>query len=106
MSTTSPLAAVAPPPKSCCPGEELDWRAKAGRVVAGVELRVVDEAGRVLPWAGKSAGEIEVRGAWVTGAYHREAADEKFHDGWLRPGDVGTVAAKGLIQSTDRAKAV
>ncbi|TMB47431.1 MAG: long-chain fatty acid--CoA ligase [Deltaproteobacteria bacterium] len=106
MTETSPLAAIALPPKGCCPEEELDWRAKAGRVVAGVELRVVDEAGRVLPWDGKSAGEIEVRGAWVTGAYHRESADEKFHDGWLRTGDVGTVDAKGFIQITDRAKDV
>ena len=106
MTETSPLAAVALPPKSCCPGEELDWRAKTGRVVAGVELRIVDEAGRVLPWDGRSAGEIEVRGAWVTAAYHRESADDKFHDGWLRTGDVGTVDPKGFIQITDRAKDV
>jgi len=106
MTETSPLAAVALPPKGCCPEEELDWRAKTGRVVAGVELRIVDDAGKVLPWDGKSAGEIEVRGPWVTGAYHRESADDKFHDGWLRTGDVGTVDAKGFIQITDRAKDV
>src|SRR5207237_3465373 len=106
ITETSPLAAVALPPKGCGPEEELDWRAKTGRVVAGVELRIVDEAGRVLPWDGKSAGEIEVRGAWVTAAYHRESADDKFHDGWLRTGDVGTVDPKGFIQITDRAKDV
>jgi len=39
----------------------MEWRAKTGRVVPGVELRLVDEAGRVLPWDGETAGEIEVR---------------------------------------------
>jgi fatty-acyl-CoA synthase len=33
-------------------------------------------------------------------------APEKFHDRWLRTGDVGTVDAKGFIQITDRAKDV
>src|SRR5439155_936592 len=32
----------------------------------------------------RRAGEIEVRGPWVTAAYYREDAPEKFHDGWLR----------------------
>ena len=106
MTETSPLAAVALPPKGCAAEDELDWRAKSGRVVAGVQLRIVDDAGRELPWDGTTAGEIQVRGPWITGSYHREAADEKFHDGWLRTGDVGTVDAKGFIQITDRAKDV
>jgi fatty-acyl-CoA synthase len=84
----------------------MDWRARTGRIVPGVELRIVDEAGRALPWDGKTAGEIEVRGPWVTGAYYREDAPEKFHDGWLRTGDVGTVDAHGFVQITDRAKDV
>ena len=42
-----------------------------------------------LPWDGESVGEIEVRGPWITGAYYRDSAAEKFHDGWLRTGDVG-----------------
>ena len=106
MTETSPLAAIAIPPKGSRPEEEMDWRAKTGRVVAGVELRIVDGAGRVLPWDGKAAGEIEVRGPWVTASYYRERAPEKFDDGWLRTGDVGTVDPKGFIQITDRAKDV
>ena len=51
-------------------------------------------------------GEIEVRGPWVTGAYYRDSAPEKFHDGWLRTGDVGTLDAAGFIRLTDRAKDV
>jgi fatty-acyl-CoA synthase len=106
MTETSPLAAVALAPKGSRPEEEMNWRAKTGRIIPGVELRIVDDAGTVLPWDGKTAGEIEVRGPWITGAYYREDAREKFDDGWLRTGDVGTVDAQGFVQITDRAKDV
>ena len=42
-----------------------------GRVVAGVELRIVDDVGNPLPWDGEAVGEIEVRGPWITAAYYR-----------------------------------
>jgi len=106
MTETSPLAALAVPPKGSRPEKEMEWRAKTGRVMAGVELRIVDDTGRVLPWDGRSAGEIQVRGPWITAAYYRDDAPEKFDDGWLRTGDVGTVDARGFVQITDRAKDV
>jgi fatty-acyl-CoA synthase len=106
MTETSPLAAIAFPPKDAPPDAEMDYRAKTGRIVPGVDLRIVDDAGTVLPWDGKSAGEIEVRGPWVTAAYYRDDSPEKFHDGWLRTGDVGTVDPHGFVQITDRAKDV
>src|SRR5690606_34635092 len=101
MTETSPLAGIALPPRGCDIADEMDWRAKTGRVVAGVELRIVDGDGKVLPWDGQAVGEIEVRGPWITGSYYRDPAPEKFHDGWLRTGDVGTVDEKGFIQITD-----
>jgi fatty-acyl-CoA synthase len=106
MTETSPIAAIAFPPRGCDPADEMDWRAKTGRVVPGVQLRIVDAEGKPLPWDGESVGEIEVRGPWITGAYHRDLAPEKFDQGWLRTGDVGTVDAKGYVQITDRAKDV
>jgi fatty-acyl-CoA synthase len=106
MTETSPVAAVAWPPAGVAPMEELNWRCRTGRVIAGVELRVVDESGKILPRDGKSVGEIEVRGPWITGAYHRDDSLETFHDGWLRTGDIGTVDERGYIQLTDRAKDV
>ena len=84
----------------------MDWRAKTGRIVGGVELRIVDDAGNELPWDGEAVGEIEVRGPWITGDYYDDPAPEKFHDGWLRTGDVGSVDANGYVQITDRAKDV
>ena len=106
MTETSPIGAVALPPKDAPPQEEMDWRAKTGRVIAGVELRIVDDDGRELPRDGKAVGEIEVRGPWVAASYYRADAPEKFHDGWLKTGDVGTVDSRGFVQITDRSKDV
>ncbi|MGQ0824565.1 MAG: long-chain fatty acid--CoA ligase [Actinomycetota bacterium] len=108
MTETSPLAAVAHPPASIAPGsmEEMDWRSKTGRIVGGVELRIVDDRGDALPWDDEAVGEIEVRGPWITGAYYEDDSPEKFDDGWLRTGDVGSVNALGFVQITDRAKDV
>ncbi|MGI8668143.1 MAG: long-chain fatty acid--CoA ligase [Jatrophihabitans sp.] len=108
MTETSPVAGVAHPPAEVELGteEELFWRLKSGRVTAGVQMRIVDEGGTELPWDGEAVGEIEVRGPWITGSYHLDPAPEKFHDGWLRTGDIGTVDDRGFFQITDRAKDV
>ena len=106
MTETSPVCAVAKPPKGAPAEEEMDWRVKAGRVVAGVEVRVVSEEGDELPADGESLGEFEVRGPWITGAYYGDASSERFHDGWLRTGDVGTLDDKGFMTISDRSKDV
>jgi fatty-acyl-CoA synthase len=108
MTETSPLAAVAHPPASVKLGspEEMDWRAHTGRIVGGVEVRIVDDTGAALAWDGDAVGEIEVRGPWITASYYRDPSPEKFDDGWLRTGDVGTISPEGYIQITDRAKDV
>ncbi len=108
MTETSPLAAVAHPPAGVELGSatEMDWRSRTGRVVGGVELRIVDDQGRAMPWDDEAVGEIEVRGPWITGSYYRDPSPEKFDDGWLRTGDVGTVSPEGYVQITDRAKDV
>jgi fatty-acyl-CoA synthase len=105
MTETSPLAAVAFPPKDSSFEDEMNWRVKTGRIKPGVELRITD-GDKVLPWDGQAVGEIEVRGPWITGSYYLDDSPEKFDDGWLRTGDVGTVDEKGYIQITDRAKDV
>jgi fatty-acyl-CoA synthase len=108
MTETSPLAALSHPPRGIEHGtaDDLDWRARTGRVIGGVELRIADDLGEALPWDGEQVGEIEVRGPWITGAYYRDPSPEKFDDGWLRTGDVGTVEPNGFVQITDRAKDV
>ena len=106
MTETSPVCAFGRAPKGVPPEQEMDWRAKTGRIIAGVELRVVDEEGEVLPHDGTSVGEFEVRGPWVTASYYGEPTPERFHDGWLRTGDVGSLDERGFMQISDRTKDV
>jgi fatty-acyl-CoA synthase len=106
MTETSPLAALSVPPKRGDGRSAVQYRTLSGRVLPGVELRIVDDAGAEQPWDGSAEGEIEVRGPWVTTSYYGDATPEKFHDGWLRTGDVGTVERSGFIRITDRAKDV
>lgn len=106
MTETSPVAAISFPPPGTPPAEEMVWRAKTGRPIHGVEFRLADDDGGLLPWDGHAVGEIEARGPWVTGSYHGVDAADKFHDGWLRTGDVGTIDPLGFVQITDRAKDV
>jgi fatty-acyl-CoA synthase len=106
MTETSPLAALSIPPKRGDGRTPVQYRAMTGRILPGVEMRIVDDGGREQPWDGTSEGEIEVRGPWVTGSYFGEPTPEKFHDGWLRTGDVGCVDRSGFIRITDRAKDV
>ena len=84
----------------------MSYRSKSGRIIAGVEVRAVDDSGRELPWDGTSVGELEALGPWVTTSYFRDAGADRFHDGWLRTGDVGTIDSRGFIQLTDRVKDV
>ena len=105
MTETSPLAAVSYPPKGCSEEDAMNWRSKTGRIKPGVEVRITDGE-TVLPWDGEAVGEIEIRGPWITASYYGDDSPEKFHDGWLRTGDVGTLNEKGFIQITDRSKDV
>ncbi len=106
MTETSPVASVATPPVGSQGEEYWRYRASAGRLVAGVEGRIVGEGDGVLPSDGTSVGEIQVRGPWVTACYYGEPDVARFHDGWLRTGDVGTLDELGFITLTDRAKDV
>ena len=86
--------------------EQYAIRAKQGYVVAGVELRIVNDDGEEQPWDGQSMGEIQVRGPWVLKSYYDypEASDRFTEDGWFRTGDVAVIDPEGYIQITDRTK--
>ncbi|MFJ2743146.1 long-chain fatty acid--CoA ligase [Streptomyces sp. NPDC087440] len=113
MTETSPLGTMARPPAGLTPEEEWPYRITQGRLPASVEARLVGPAGEFLPWDGESAGELEVRGAWIAGSYYGGAGGENFRpedkiseDGWLKTGDVGVISADGYLTLTDRAKDV
>jgi fatty-acyl-CoA synthase len=107
MTETSPLAAFGLPPARRIDGhDDMYYKIKAGRVVGGVEVRVVAEDGTILPHDGHSVGEFEIRGPWVTGSYYKDEDPAKFHDGWLCTGDVGTLDHQGYMTISDRTKDV
>jgi fatty-acyl-CoA synthase len=106
MTELSPMGSVAQEPAGVTGEAVWRYRTSQGRLIFGVEGRLTGDSGEVLPSDGKAVGELECRGPWVTGSYHRDDASEKFHDGWLRTGDVGTLDAEGYLRLTDRAKDV
>jgi fatty-acyl-CoA synthase len=105
MTETNPVAASARPPRHCPPDEEFKFTTRTGRIIPGVEMRICD-GDEVLPWDDESIGEIEVRGPWITASYFGNPAPERFHNGWLRTGDVGTINERGYLRITDRSKDV
>ncbi len=86
--------------------EKWDLKATQGYAVPGVEMRIANEEGDVLPWDGTTVGEVQVRGPWITRGYYRvEPTPEQFTpDGWFRTGDVATITADGYLNITDRTK--
>ncbi len=107
MTETSPVATYARPREGAHDDAYWDDRARQGRPLPWVELRLVDDGGGEVPWDGESTGEIEVRGPWIASAYFRDdSGDEKFDAGWLRTGDIAAVDEKAFVQITDRSKDV
>ncbi|GAB2977512.1 long-chain fatty acid--CoA ligase [Amycolatopsis acidiphila] len=106
MTETSPMASVARPAVTAGPADAWRMRATQGRPVCGVEMRIVGDDGTPQPRDGQAVGELEVRGPWVTGSYYQVDDDARFHDGWLRTGDVGHISAEGFLTLTDRMKDV
>jgi len=106
MTETSPVASAAGAPLGVEGDAEWAYRGGQGRLLPGVEGRIVGDDGTELARDGEAVGELEVRGAWVTGAYYKDDDPEKFRDGWLRTGDVGKLDPLGYITLTDRSKDV
>jgi len=86
--------------------ERLAVQAKQGRVVFGVDMKIVGEDGQELPRDGRAAGELMVRGPWVIARYFKDEGGDPLVDGWFPTGDVATIDADGFMQITDRSKDV
>jgi len=105
MTETSPLCVLSHPPADTSNEEARRLRAKSGRPVAGMRVRLVDDDRKQLSEDGKTIGRLQLRGAWVARGYHGVAADGVLtEDGWLDTGDAGTIDARGYVQVTDRLK--
>ena len=104
MTETSPIGSVARPPADAEGEDHWHYRTATGRIVPFVDVRLMGDEGEV-PWDGESTGEVEVRGPWIASEYYEDPSGaDKFHDGWLRTGDVASIDSQGFLRITDRAK--
>ena len=107
MTEMSPLGTVnpsTPEMNSLAAADRIALKLKQGRAAPGMELRIVDAEGRVLPHDGQSAGHLQVRSPWVARAYYRDDSQVLTADGWFDTGDVGNIDQNGYLQITDRSK--
>jgi fatty-acyl-CoA synthase len=79
---------------------------KQGHSIYGVDMKIVDDAGRELPWDGEAWGELLVKGPWIISGYFRNEGGDVLVDGWFPTGDVATIDPDGYLQITDRSKDV
>jgi fatty-acyl-CoA synthase len=110
MTEMSPLGSLCTmkPEYAQLTGEErLDVQMKQGHPPFGVDMKITDDAGKDLPWDGKTFGRLKVRGPAVAKAYYKVDNDPVFEPGgWFDTGDVATMDQYGYMQITDRAKDV
>ena len=80
--------------------------AKQGRAVFGVDMKVVDESRKALPFGAEATGDLLVRGPWIVSNYFKGEGGDPLEDGWFPTGDVARIDAEGYMQITDRSKDV
>jgi len=81
-------------------------RAKQGRPVYGIEMKIINDAGHPLAHDGVAFGDLMVRGWWVTNRYFKGDLPAVDADGWFHTGDVATIDPDGFVRLTDRSKDV
>ena len=86
--------------------QRLAVMATQGRAVYGVDMKIVGEDGKELPWDGKESGDVMVRGPWIINRYFRDEGGDPLRDGWFPTGDVAKFDADGYMIITDRSKDV
>jgi fatty-acyl-CoA synthase len=110
MTETSPIGTFNSPKPSRgerSPDAVRALKAKQGRAVFGVELRIVGDEGQELPWDGRTFGALQVRGPFIASGYYGLDECEAFKSGsWFETGDVATIDPDGYMQITDRTKDV
>ncbi|MBE2262736.1 MAG: fatty-acid--CoA ligase [Burkholderiaceae bacterium] len=88
------------------PADKLKVRLKQGRGIYGVDMKIVDDTGKELPWDGKAYGDLLVKGPWIISGYFKGEGGSPLVDGWFPTGDVATIDPDGYMQITDRSKDV
>lgn len=109
MTETSPLGSVNRPLTkhlNQTDAENEEMAVKQGRPPYGVDLRICDDEGNILPNNAEAQGELQIRGPWVIDEYFKAEGETLTTDGWFATGDVAMLDNDGFMQITDRAKDV
>ncbi len=109
MTEMSPLGTVCTLKNKHLPMDNVDKmkvRLKQGRGLFGVDMKIVGEDGKELPWDGKAYGDLLVKGHWIISEYFKGEGGAPLVDGWFPTGDVATIDPDGYMQITDRSKDV
>ena len=107
MNETTSGSTISFAPRALPDHDALAVMGTPGKPLYGNEIRIVDEQDAPLPRDGKTAGHLQVRGAWIAGGYFRRPdVDAVTSDGWLRTGDVATIEPDNTLHIVDRAKDV
>jgi fatty-acyl-CoA synthase len=106
MSPLGSLCTLKPEYASLSGEPKLDIQVKQGHPPFTVEMKIEDDAGRLLPWDGKSFGRLMVRGPAVARAYYKDDSQILDSEGFFDTGDVSTIDPHGYMQITDRTKDV
>ena len=109
MTEMSPLGTVCsfkPGHAALSQEERYAVMSKQGRAIYGVDMKVVGEDGRELPFGSEASGDLHVRGPWIVSTYFKGEGGDPLIDGWFPTGDVARIDADGYMQITDRSKDV
>ncbi len=106
MSPLGTLAALKPPFANATGEELLDVLQLQGYPPFGVQMKITDDAGKELPWDGKTFGRLKVAGPAVSKAYYHVDRDILDENGFFDTGDVATIDQHGYMRITDRSKDV
>jgi 3-(methylthio)propionyl---CoA ligase len=109
MTEMSPLGTVCsfkPEVAALDKEARLDQQEKQGHAPFGVEIKVVDDSDKALPWDGKTFGRLKVRGPAIARAYFHDEAEVLDEEGWFETGDVAHIDGHGYMRITDRSKDV
>src|SRR6185437_5438442 len=106
MSPIGSVSALKPPFQNATGDVRLDVLQMQGYAPFAVEMKITDDAGKELPWDGKTFGRLKVSGPAVAKAYYRVDANILDEDGFFDTGDVSTIDEDGYMRITDRSKDV
>lgn len=107
ISPLGTLASTTPAINTLPQNERATLLSKQGRVMYGLDLKILSSSGAPVPKDGESSGDLWVKGGWAASSYYKRDQEALLDgDGWFPTGDVATLDEYGYMKITDRTKDV